>query len=112
MVNDSFRRKSYNILRGVPSLNYKSYQNMRNATWKILLASKVDRLPIDIDAVCSTLGIRVFSYDAGAEIIERAHLYRTARDFNGLTFYLRDTPVILFNPRAAGGSSNHVYPCP
>lgn len=80
-------------------MNYKSYQNMRNATWQILLDSKVDRLPIDIDTVCRTLDIRVLSYDAGAEIIERAHLYRAVRDTNGLTFYLRDAPVILFNER-------------
>lgn len=80
-------------------LNYKNYQNMRDATWKILLDSQVNRLPIDIDAVCCALDVRVLSYDAGAEIIERAHLYRTVRNFNGLTFYLRNVPVILFNER-------------
>lgn len=78
---------------------YKSYQNMRDATWKILLDCGIDRLPVDIDSICEQLGICVLSYDAGAEIIERAHLYRAVRDTNGLTFYWRDTPVILFNER-------------
>lgn len=78
---------------------YKSYQNMRDATWKILLDCGIVRLPVDIDAVCEQLGICVLSYDAGAEIIERAHLYRAVRDTNGLTFYLKNTPVILFNER-------------
>lgn len=80
-------------------MNYKDYQKMRDAAWQILLDSKVDRLPIDIDTICEMLGICVLSYDAGAEIIERAHLYRVVRDFNGLTFYLGDMPVILFNER-------------
>ena len=38
-------------------MNYKSYQNMRNATWQILLDSKVDRLPIDM--ICYTLAVLV-----------------------------------------------------
>lgn len=78
---------------------YKSYQNMRDATWKILLDCGIDRLPVDIDAICEQLGICVLSYDAGAEIIERAHLYRAVRDTDGLTFYVKETPVILFNER-------------
>lgn len=78
---------------------YKSYQNMRDATWNILLDCGIDRLPVDIDAICEKLGICVLSYDAGAEIIERAHLYRAVRSTNGLTFYLKNTPVILFNER-------------
>lgn len=78
---------------------YKSYQNMRDATWKILLDCGIVRLPVDIDAVCERLGVCALSYDAGAEIIECAHLYRAVRDTNGLTFYLGETPVILFNER-------------
>ena len=87
------------FLREVTVLHYKSYQNMRDATWKILLDCGIDRLPVDIDTVCEKLGICVLSYDAGAEVIERAHLYRVVRDINGLTFYLGNTPVILFNER-------------
>lgn len=78
---------------------YRSYQNMRDASWRLLLDCGIDRLPVDIDAICEKLGVCVLSYDAGAEVIERAHLYRTVRDTNGLTFYLGSTPVILFNER-------------
>lgn len=80
-------------------MNYKSYQNMRDATWSILRDCRISRLPVDIDAICQKLDVCVLSYDAGAEVIERAHLYRAVRDTNGLTFYLGDTPVILFNER-------------
>lgn len=72
---------------------------MRDVTWKILIDCKIDRLPVNIDTICEELGICVLSYDAGAEVIERAHLYRAVRDTDGLTFYLKETPVILFNER-------------
>lgn len=76
---------------------YKDYQNLRDASWKILLDSGINRLPVNIDAICRKLGVRVLSYDAGAELIERGHLYRAVRHTDGLAFYLRDTPVILFD---------------
>lgn len=66
---------------------------------KTLLDGKIDRFPVDIDTICENLGVKVFSYDIGAEVIERAHLYRAVRDTDGLAFYLKDTPVILFNER-------------
>lgn len=78
-------------------MHYKSYQNMRNATWRILIDCGINRLPVDIDTICLKLGILVLSYDAGAELIERGHLYRAVRHTNGLALYLKDTPVILFN---------------
>lgn len=78
-------------------MSYRDYQNVRDAVWKILLDCKVDRLPVDINAVCRELGVRVLSYDDGAELIERAHLFRAARHTRGLTFYLGDDPAILFD---------------
>lgn len=78
-------------------MSYRDYQNTRNAAWKILLDCGVDSLPVNIDDVCQKLGIRVLSYDVGAEVIERAHLFRAVRHTDGLTFYLKDVPVILFD---------------
>lgn len=78
-------------------MSYRDYQNTRNASWKILLDCGIDSLPVNINAICRSLGVRVFSYDEGAEIIERAHLYRIVRHANGVAFYLHNTPVILFD---------------
>lgn len=74
-------------------------QSVRAAAMQTLLDCGISRLPVDVDAVCRKLGIRVLSYDVGAEVIERAHLYRAVRDTNGLAFYLKDIPVALFNER-------------
>lgn len=81
----------------VLQLYYRDYQNLRDASWRILLDCGIDRLPVDIDTICRKLGVRVLSYDAGAELIERAHLYRAVRHNDGLAFYLQNTPVILFD---------------
>lgn len=59
---------------GVLHLYYKDYQNLRDASWKILLDCGINRLPVDIDMICRRLGVRVLSYDVGAELIERGHL--------------------------------------
>ena len=44
-------------------MDYRSYQNMRDATWNILLDCGINRLPVDIDAICLKLGVLVLSYD-------------------------------------------------
>lgn len=76
---------------------YERYRNSDTPTEQLLFDCHINRLPVDLDAICEQLGVCVLSYDAGAEIIERAHLYRAVRHNDGLTFYWRDTPVILFN---------------
>lgn len=76
---------------------YKSYQNIRDAAWKVLLDCHIDRLPVDLNAVCKNLGVRVLSYAESARVIEQAHLYHAVRNTNGLAFCLGGTPVILFN---------------
>lgn len=78
-------------------MSYRDYQNVRDASWKILLDCGIDRLPVDISAVCRRLDVNVLSYDEGAELIEHAHLYRTVRRASGLVFYFKNDPVILFD---------------
>ncbi|MBD5099535.1 MAG: ImmA/IrrE family metallo-endopeptidase [Clostridiales bacterium] len=78
-------------------MDYRDYQKARDASWRILLDCKIDRLPVDLNAVCRKLKIRLFSYTAAADIIERAHMADATRRTDGLTFYMRGTPVILYN---------------
>lgn len=78
-------------------MNYKNYQNARDAAWRILLDCKVDRLPVDLNDICKRLKIRVLSYRAAERLIERADLWEAVRRTDGLTFYWRGTPVILYD---------------
>lgn len=78
-------------------MSYRDYQNARDAAWRILLDCGISRLPVDLNTICHKLGVHVLSYDEGAELIERAHLYRIVRRTSGLAFYFGDDPVILFD---------------
>lgn len=80
-------------------MDYRGYQNARDAAWRILLDCNVDRLPVDLNAVCRKLKIRVLSYSDGSRIIERAHLGQAVHRTDGMTFYMRKTPVILFDEK-------------
>lgn len=40
-------------------MDYKDYQNARDAAWRILLDCKVDRLPVRTSAICRQLGIHL-----------------------------------------------------
>ena len=78
-------------------MSYRDYQNARDAAWRILLDCKIDRLPVDLNAICKRLKIRVLSYRAATKLIERAGLRETVRHTDGLTFYWHGTPVILYD---------------
>lgn len=43
-------------------MNYKDYQNARDAVWKLLIDTKINSLPIKITKLCSELGIQVKLY--------------------------------------------------
>ena len=78
-------------------MNYRDYQNARDAAWRILLDCNVDRLPVDLNAIYRKLKIRVLSYSDGSRIIERAQLRQAVHRTDGMTFYMGRTPVILFD---------------
>ena len=44
-------------------MNYKSYQKSRNLAWEILLREGVCALPVDVIALCRSLGVRVVQYE-------------------------------------------------
>lgn len=72
-------------------MNYKDYQNARDAAWKILLDCGVDRLPVDLNDICKRLGVRVRRY------ADARGLSDTALQADGLTFFSWGKPVILYN---------------
>lgn len=43
-------------------MDYKKYQNVRNATWKILIDQHISELPVPVVQICHKLGIKV-KYD-------------------------------------------------
>ena len=72
-------------------MNYKDYQNARDAAWKILLDCGVEQLPVDLKAICKQLGVRVRRY---ADV---RGMSDAALQADGLTFFSWGKPVILYN---------------
>ncbi len=48
-------------------MNYKDYQNSRNAAWEMLLDLEIKELPIKITDLCRRIGISVKFAELGAE---------------------------------------------
>ena len=78
-------------------MNYENYKKSRNASWEILLACRVEKLPVDLNAVLRHLEVRAYSYSRGQELLEAAGLAEVAKQVSGLTFYAGQQPVVLYN---------------
>lgn len=72
-------------------MNYRDYQNARDAAWRLLLDTQTKALPVQISGICRTLGIRVSLYDAPED------------GNDGISLLLDDHPFIFVSnstPRA------------
>ena len=65
-------------------MNYKEYQTARDAVWQILIAEKVNSLPIRITQICNNSGIVVKTYYSD-------------EDNDGYSLILKGRPVIFIN---------------
>lgn len=78
-------------------MNGRKYQTVRDAAWNTLTYCGVDRLPVDLNLVCKRLGIRVLSYQKGADIIQQFKLEEIISRTDGLSLYVGTQPLILFD---------------
>lgn len=68
-------------------MNYKGYQNARDATWKLLVDLEIRELPVKPGAICKALGIPIKFY--------------TPTDNNdGMSFIAGQVPTILVSNKA------------
>lgn len=78
-------------------MNYKDYQQARDAAWRILIDCQAHKLPIDLNEICDHLDLNVFSYSTGRNIIERHELNRLTRRTDGFLLYLYEKPMVFFD---------------
>lgn len=81
-------------------MNYKDYQNTRDAAWRILLDCKLAKLPIDLNPVCRILGAKAVSYQVHWK---EGEIPPIAKATDGMTFYSGDQPIILFDQDKPSG---------
>ncbi len=72
-------------------MNYKDYQNTRDAAWKILLDCGIEKLPVDLNHICRQLGVGVYRY---GDITVTGE---TPLQGDGLLYFEGSRPVILFD---------------
>lgn len=75
-------------------MNYRDYQNVRDAAWRILLDCGIDRLPVDLNIICKKLGVRVIPFTT-----YWPELPPIANERDGMTFYKNAAPIILYDNR-------------
>ena len=78
-------------------MSYTDYKNARDAAWEILLACRMEELPVDLNTIVRHLGVRVYSYSRSRKLLEDTGLAEVAGRVSGLTFYIGEQPVILYN---------------
>lgn len=78
-------------------MDYKSYRYISDSAWRILIDCGVKEIPVDLMLICKRLGIRIASYSEAVEFIQKQGLVELVQKTEGLTFFMGDTPVILYD---------------
>ena len=81
-------------------MNYKDYQNARDAAWRILIDCEVDRLPVDLNVVCRKLGVRLRSYLSADALVQKIGARGTT---DGALLFYRGDPLILYDSELTPG---------
>lgn len=82
-------------------MDYKNYQRTRDAAWRILRDCGIDRLPVNLNAICASLGIHARSYTDVRDWIGR--LPRQCNDADGIIYFRHGEPVLLYDDTTTDG---------
>ena len=83
--------------------DYQNYKNARDAAWRILIDRNINRLPVNLNLICKTLKIRVLSYGDASHLIKSHRLSNITASMDGLTFFVENVPLILYNEACIQG---------
>lgn len=67
-------------------MHYTDYQNARDTTWKLLIDLNIKELPIQIGAICKTLGIKI-------------KLYAPEDENDGKSLIVENVPTIMVSSK-------------
>lgn len=80
-------------------MDYKKYQNARNASWELLVDLKISSLPVKIEYVLEKLEIPFYGYGVNQEIIKDYNLEELANSSDGFTFFKNNKHYIFYNEK-------------
>lgn len=76
---------------------YEKYKKTRNAAWEIMIDFNIKSLPVQVQKLCSDMGIDVFNYQSGAELIKILKLERNAQDNDGFAVKVNSKYIIFYD---------------
>lgn len=78
-------------------MDYKDYQNSRNAAWKLLLDLDIQTLPVNPGEILKKIGIPFGTYRKNQKLIQHYRLEKIAKTSSAFTLYITDVPIVLFD---------------
>lgn len=78
-------------------MNYKKYQEARNAAWEMLIDFKISELPVKISEILEALKIPMITYADNAKAISKYKLEQIASESDGFTIRNRGKHVIFYD---------------
>lgn len=71
--------------------------------WETLLACGITQLPVDLEQICKTLGLSLFSYTQGYRILQKNRLTQVSHGADGFLLRCQGSAIILYNPHLIPG---------
>lgn len=78
-------------------MDYKKYQNIRNAIWNIIIDLSINELPIKIIPILKKFDIPLHSYSENKNFINANNLNQLATKNDGFTIFKNDTHHIFYD---------------
>lgn len=78
-------------------MDYRDYQNARDASWRMLIDMGVNRLPVKISGILKALNIPAGTYKQNLALIQTMGLAELVRKTDGFTVLREGRPYIFYN---------------
>lgn len=75
---------------------YDEYKTARNKAWEIIFKYGVNTLPVSLKSLCHRMGIRLFSYAAGVNLIKAYKLQEYLKN-DGFSTIIQNNYVIFYD---------------
>lgn len=79
------------------SKSYNDYKKARDKAWEIIFKNNIHRLPVEVQPLCDAMGIFLYSYAAGSELIKDYKLSEHTKN-DGFATGINRHDVIFYNP--------------
>lgn len=84
-------------------MNYDDYKKARDLSWKVLLETGTNDLPVKVSRICGAYGVTLRSYEAGAPMIRAMDLEAQCGVSDGFTVRIGERSYVFYNAEQPPG---------